>query len=35
MNKRMYNPNKDGIKIKTINISMFVLIFAGAALLFE
>lgn len=27
----MYNPNKDGIKIKTINISMFVLIFAICA----
>ena len=27
MNKRLYNPKKDGIKIKTINMSMFVLIF--------
>ena len=27
MNKRRYNPKKDGIKIKTINITMFVLIF--------
>ena len=27
MNRRMYNPKKDGIKIKTINITMFVLIF--------
>lgn len=27
MNRRVYNPRKDGIKIKTINISMFVLIF--------
>ncbi len=31
MNKRLYNPNKDGIKIKTINISMFILIFAICA----
>ena len=27
MNRRKYNPNKDGIKIKTINTSMIVLIF--------
>ncbi|MCR4901056.1 MAG: GGDEF domain-containing protein [Treponema sp.] len=27
MNKRLYNPNKDGIKIKTINYSMLILIF--------
>ena len=34
MNKNLYNPNRDGIKIKTINISMLVMIFIICACVF-
>ncbi len=34
MNKKLYNPSRDGIKIKTINISMLVMIFIICACVF-
>lgn len=34
MNKKLYNPKRDGIKIKTINISMLVMIFIICASVF-